>query len=166
MTTPPTPRRPEPRLPAITGLIDFFVHAPLNLCGPWLDINGPYTGSVTLTTFRVSSDLSGLHHVVGDSEGVIIDVNGALPPEWGRDAGWFSEDGQYDQSIYIPALGQFVVQHQFISGGFVTTQVVPINTLPTLVLWEQAAPARVGLATAPDVWFDLRYVRTGYPPPP
>ena len=146
-----------------TGLIDFFLHPPVKLLNPWLDGYGPYTGNVTLTKFSSTLPPVYTDHPVMDSYGLMLLPNGAIPLNLGFRQGWVSADGQYEESIFDEPLGQIVVQHQFLSGAYATTQREWIQTFPFFLWWNNALPARIGLLTMPSVAFDFFYLRTGTP---
>jgi len=142
----------------LTGIIDLATHPPIGLLNPFLDYFGPYTGNHTLTQYSETPGPVFTIRNVDYSYGVLVQLNGAIPPEWGYQLGWVSDDGQYDESAYSPPLGQLVVQHQFPGGIYVTTQREWIVTFPFVLMWQVALPARIGLRTAPGVSLDLMYL--------
>jgi hypothetical protein len=137
---------------------DQFLHPPLGLLRPHLDYHGPYSGNVTRTVWSdtpgpVFSDLP-----VSESFGVVIQLNGAIPAGYGLTLGWESPDTLYSADEYEIRLLQLVVQHQFISGAWTTSQLVSVNSFPTTVLWSVALPGRLGLYVAPGLAFDLFFL--------
>ena len=150
-----------PPAPTITGLIDFALHPPLGLLEPRLDYYGPYQGNNTITTWSLTPGPVYTPRPLTDTYGVMVQLDGALPPSWSHSLGWVSEDGQYDETVYDPPIAQVVVQHQFHSGAWVTTQVAAIATWPTALTWQVALPGRVGLLVAPYVSVDLFWL-VGY----
>lgn len=140
-----------------TGLVDLLFHPPLGLVRTALDNFGPYTaGSHELRNFGWDNGVI-TPRPVSQTVGVIAQLNGAIPSGWGFTTGWVSNDGQSDEASYEPPLAQLVTQHQLLSGLWVTTQRVVIDRFPALLLWEVAAPGRVGLMVAPRLAFDLLY---------
>lgn len=145
-----------------TGLIDFYLHPPIGRMEPRLDYLGPYEGNVTLLTWSSTPGPIYTTMPVSATYGVQLQLAGVMPIAWGYDLGWVSDDGQYDEATYDPPLGQLVVQHQFPSGSWLTTQREVVASYPTVVLWQESLPGRLGLRTAPGISFDLFYlVREG-----
>jgi hypothetical protein len=143
------------------GIIDTILHPPIGVLQPFLDYFGPYSGVQTLTQWSSTAGPIYTPLPVGDTYGAIVQLNGPIPIGWGFTNGWFSPDGQYDEAIYENRLLQFVVQHQFLGGTWVTTQMVEIVSIPTVVLWSEAIPGRIGLLAAPGLSFDLFYLLVG-----
>lgn len=148
--------------PIGTGLIDFLLHPPLGLMNPRLDYLGPYSGNVTLTQYSVTPGPVFEYHQVRDSYGILVQLNGPIPTKWGYEIGWYSDDGQYDESQFWPPLAQIVIQHQFLGGAWVTSQMDVVRSFPQLVLWQQSLPGRVGLSIAPGITLDIFYLSTGF----
>lgn len=140
------------------GLIDFLLHPPVGALVPKLDGLGPYAGLVTLTEWSRTLGPIFTRLPINVTYGVIVQLAGAIPAGWGYTAGWVSADGQSDTSSYTPRLGQLVVQHQFLTGSWVTTQVVEVVSFPQLILWNEALPGRLGLLVAPHISLDLFYL--------
>lgn len=141
-----------------TGLVDLLFHPPLGIVSTALDHFGPYTaGSHELVNFGWDQGVI-TPRPVSQTVGVIAQLNGAIPQGWGFTTGWVSNDGQSDESSYNPALAQLVTQHRLPNGLWVTTQRVEIDRFPVMLMWEQAAPGRVGLLVAPHLAFDLIYL--------
>lgn len=139
-------------------LVDFVLHPPIGLLTPTLDGRGPYMGNVTRATWSTTLGPVFTDRPVSSSFGVQLLPHGAIPPRWGSRSGWVSDDGQYDQTVYVPAVAQLVVQHQFPNGAWASTQVVTIDSFPLVVLWEIALPGRIGLLVAPGWALDLFYL--------
>jgi hypothetical protein len=140
------------------GVIEYITHPPIGQMTPRLDGFGPHSGNKTLTTW--SSTLPPIVSVlpVSRSYGCIVQLEGALPPRWGFSQGWVSDDGQYEESRYFPPIAQVVTQHQFPTGSWVSTSVFEIDRFPTLVLWTEAFPGRIGLRVAPNLSVDLFFL--------
>ena len=145
------------------GLIDFLLHPPYSALQPNLDYLGPYTLNNTLTTWSITPGPVFLTRDVRESYGVMMIVNGSIPPNWGFSLGWYSDDGLYDEASFDPPLAQLVVQHQFPTGAWITTQRAEMRTTTTALLWDVALPGRLGLRVAPNLAVDLFYI-TGYNP--
>lgn len=141
-----------------TGLIDFFVHPPIGALSMALDENGPYTGLHTLTQWAQGPGPVFTMRPVSQSFGVMVQLSGTIPVTWGFTNGWVSDDGQYDESEYMPPLGQLVAQHRLLSGQWVTTNKLTISSFPVTTLWNEAFPGRVGLLTAPRIALELFYL--------
>lgn len=147
--------------PPPTGIIDHFLHPPIGLLNPWLDGYGPYSDIVTIVNFSTTVGPIYTPHPVKDAFGVIVQGHGSFPSHIGQNQGWVSDDGQYDSTTYVPPLGEVIVQHQFLSGSWCTTQTVIVSSLPQMIMWDVALPGRIGLAIIPGVSFDLFFLRTG-----
>lgn len=140
----------------LQGLADFLYHPPLGVLRPFVDTNGPFGGNATITDVNVS----GATRPVRQTYGVIVQVASPIPEGWGFRRGWIAPDGNSEESEFIPALGQLVVQHQLLGGAWVTTQVEWVTGFPRLFLWQTALPGRIGVLTAPNITFDLLYLLT------
>jgi hypothetical protein len=140
------------------GLVDLLFHPPLGVLAPYLDYHGPFYGYYTFTVWGSTPGPTIIDRTVGDTFGLIVSVNGSIPTGLGFTNGWISSDLNYDESRYDERLAQIVVQHQFASGGWVTTQVANVHTIPALVMWETALPGRIGLLTSPAVEIDMYYL--------
>lgn len=145
---------PEIQLPIGTQ----FLHPPIGLLRPHLDFHGPYSDNQTLTTWSITAGPIYSDSPVADTFGVVWTLNGAIQPERGFRTGWVSPDGQYDEAEYDIPLAQLVVQHQFLSGAWVTTQKLWINSFPGTLLWDVALPGRIGLLVSPGLALDLFYL--------
>ena len=131
---------------ANTGIIDFALHPPLGLMSPTLGAFGPYSGTGTITAFG--------GRAVSNTFGVLTAL-AAVAAGYGYTVGWVSEDGNSDENIYEDMLGQVVVQHQLLSGAWVTTQLREIRTVKSCILWDVALPGRLGYYLLPGVTLDL-----------
>lgn len=147
-----------------SGLIDFYLHPPIGRLEPRLDTLGPYSGNRTISQWSSTLPPVTTPTPVSASYGVIVQLEGALPPDWSFSQGWVSDDGQYEESIYYPSIAQLAVQHQFPNGGWVTSQLVDVNRFPMMVTWTESLPGRLGLLVAPHLSVDLLFlVRSGAP---
>ncbi len=147
-------------MPVPSSVIDFFVHPTIGQLTNHLDGNGPYgPGDHLLTTW---SD-GGVSTPVANSFGVLVIVNGAIPPKLGYAFG-ASMGGAtpFDGTEYQDRMLQVVVQHQLLLGlgGWITSQLVDIYSAAQLVMWEQLLPGRLGLYVAPGLHFDLQFLIT------
>lgn len=140
------------------GLTGYLTHPPIGLLEPRLDGSGPHQGNKTITTW--SSTLPPIVSTlpVARSYGVIVQLEGGLPSRWSFTQGWVSDDGQYEESTYFPPICQLVAQHQFPTGSWVSTTVVDVDRFPTLVLWAESFPGRLGIRAAPGISIDLFFL--------
>lgn len=143
------------------GVIEQFLHPPIGVLAGHLDYRGPYSGLVTNTIWSSTAGPVFTDHSVTDTFGVMVNIDGAIPAGWGFTYGWVSPDALYDESWYDQRICQLVVQHQFLSGAWISTQVVNVHSFPTVVLWEVALPGRIGLLVAPGLAVDLSYLLVG-----
>lgn len=141
-----------------TGLISYLTHPPVGLLEPRLDGFGPHQGNKTLTTWSSTLPPIVTTLPVARSYGVIVQLEGALPPKWSFNQGWVSDDGQYEESVFFPPIAQLVAQHQFPTGSWVSTTVVAVDRFPMMVLWNEAFPGRLGLRVAPLLAVDLFFL--------
>lgn len=135
-----------------------FLHPPIGLLVPHLDYHGPYSGNVTVTTWSTTPGPIYTNLAVSESFGVLWQVNGSIPVGRGFVNGWASPDGLYEETVYTEPLAQLVVQHQFLSGAWVTTQSAWIRSFPGAMLWQEALPGRVGLLVSPGIELDLFFL--------
>lgn len=136
-----------------SGIIDFALHPPLGLLTPHSDTTGPYSGlGNTLTTFSGTV-------AVADTFGVYV-TSDVVPSPWGVYLGW-NGPGSETGDLWVPRIGQLVVQHQLSTGLWVNTQLEDIVQVGQLVLWDVALPGRIGLAAEPGVSMQLYYLRVG-----
>lgn len=141
----------------LSGVIDQFVHLPIGMSDYSLDTNGPYTGNVTLTEWAHAGP-SPSPTPIARSSGAIVRVRGIVPAAWGRSVGWDPGDGSSPEDTYDPPFAQLVVQHQFPTGGWLTTQTILVVTITQLVQWSVALPGRLGLLVAPEIHIDFLFV--------
>lgn len=141
----------------LSGVIDQFVHLPIGMSDYSLDTGGPYTGNVTLTSWSHDGPAPS-PTPIARSMGAIVRVRGIVPEGWGFSRGWDPGDGGSSESYYDPPLAQLVVQHQFPTGGWLTTQTLEVVTLTTLMQWAVALPGRLGVLTAPGIHVDFLFV--------
>jgi hypothetical protein len=146
-------------MPTTAGIIDFALHPPLGLLTNKRDVTGPYSGDNLLTTWNDSGTIRN----VSDTFGVLVIVDGAIPPKLGLTLGCsMGGSSIFEGDEYQQRLAQVVVQHQLfpvVFGGWVTTQIVDTHSLATLILWQEALPGRIGLRTLPGISMDLQYLR-------
>ena len=140
------------------GVVSQFLHPPIGLLGVHLDYNGPYTGLQTLTQWGSTPGPTIIQQSVSNTFGVQVNIDGAIPSGWGFTYGWVSSDGLYDESTYDQRICQLVVQHQFVSGSWISTQIAEIHSFPTVVMWQTAIPGRIGLLVAPGLAVDLSFL--------
>lgn len=138
---------------------DQFLHPPIGILAPHLDYRGPYSGNETLTVWSSTAGPIYTDIAVSNSFGVVVQLNGSIPAGYGLTLGWNDPSGLYTADEYEVRLVQLVVQHQFLSGAWTTTQVENIRSFPFTVLWAVALPGRVGLLVAPGLSFDLFYLQ-------
>lgn len=140
------------------SLAQQFLHPPIGLLVPHLDYHGPYTGNVTVTTWSRTPGPIFTNSPVSNTFGVLWNLNGPIPAGRGFTTGWVSDDGQYDASELEIPLAQLVVQHQFPSGAWLTTQSLWISSYPGVVTWAEALPGRLGLLVSPGLALDLFFL--------
>ena len=144
-----------------TGLIDFFLHPPIGAMGMHLDNYGPYSGNVQLTSWSSTPGPVYTPLPVSNTFGAVIQLNGAIPAGYGYTLGWYDTLALYSEDRYDERLVQVVVQHQLLSGSWLSTQVMDVHSFPTFILWDVALPGRIGLYVAPGLSFDLFYLLVG-----
>lgn len=145
----------QPPLP--TGIAELLFHPPISALATARDQFGPYqAGSHELVNWGWDNGVI-TPRLVSQTVGVIVQLSGSIPIGWGFRQGWVSNDGQSDESSYEPPLAQLVTQHQLRDGSWITTQRAIVDGFPRQLLWEVAAPGRVGLFVAPRLAFDLFY---------
>lgn len=138
-----------------TGIIDILFGPGLSKMSSFLDENGPYTGSVTLEHFHLTTSGGTADWLTSQSFGVLVQLNGPISPGLKFVPGYVSDDTLIDQAFWFTRLYQIVVQHQLGDGSWVVTQVVDGHTFPRFVLWEEALPGRIGVHTIPGISVDL-----------
>lgn len=143
---------------ASSALSDYLLHPTIGLLKPVLDYYGPYEGTVTRTQWSHTPGPVYSPWPVSRTYGVIVDINGVIPPKWGSAAGWVSDDGLYDATQLEPPIVQVVTQHQFPTGRWTTTQSEWLNAAPSLVTWAVNFPGRIGLFVNPGLAVDLFYL--------
>jgi hypothetical protein len=143
------------------GVIDFFYHPRIENLHAHLDHLGPFLDNVELTRWLDGPAGVGVMQYVSATYGVIVTIGSGypIPPDWSTTTGWVSDDGQYEEKVYTPPLGQIVVQHQFTGTTlYVTTQSEWVDRFPHLIMWEHSFPSRIGLYMQPHIAFDLLYL--------
>ncbi len=148
---------------SVARIIDDLLHPDFNKLGLYLDYHGPYTGNHTLTQWSLTPGPIFTDYAVSDSFGVMVQINGAIPPGWGFVSGWTTTDGLYDDARYTPPFGTLVMQRQMADGGWATTQRATLDRFPMLVQWQLAVPGRLGLLCAPNIALDLLYMHWHVP---
>jgi hypothetical protein len=148
-------------VPSQIGVIDQFVSAPLGVLLNWVDGNGPFaSGDHTLTDWKKG----GVSVPLAITYGVLVIINGAIPPEWGFTLGaGLGGSTPFNGESWQPRIAQLVVQHQLnvLGGGpFVTTQITNTFQTGTLVMWNIALPGKLGLYVAPGISVDLQFLQT------
>jgi hypothetical protein len=143
------------------GIVEQFLHPPIGLLTPHIDYLGPYSGLNTLTEWGTTPGPTIVHGSVTDTFGIEVTIFGAIPAGYGFTNGWVSPDGLYDESTYDQRLCQVVVQHQFLGGAWITTQIIDVHSFPLVALWDVSLPGRVGLLVAPGLEVDLFYLLVG-----
>jgi hypothetical protein len=137
------------------GIIDVINELPIGALQPLLDGNGPYAaGNHVLTTWLDGATTRN----VNDTFGVVVQVNGAIAPQLGRQIG-FDDGGTVNLDRFDMRLCQFAALHQMFGGAWIATQVADVFWAPTLFRWVEALPGRVGLYVSPTWAVDLYYLR-------
>lgn len=151
-------------MPLPTTIIDTVFSAPLGLLNPVLDTGGPYgAGSHERDTFITNGAFllpAGTYQVHG-TYGVIIVVNGAIPPTWGYAEGFRSGGALSDEGVrYDNKFCQVVPLHQALSGAFIPVSYTDVHYIPFLVEWpfRLAGGDRLGLWVSPGIAIDLYYL--------
>lgn len=151
-------------MPTVTDIIDTVASPPFASLQQVLDTGGPYgAGNHTLTTFHTDGAflLPAGTYDVGGTYGVLVRVNGTIPPKEGFKIGWTDPASIYDESQWQNPICQIVQQHQLpITSAYVSTTVQWIYTLLTWVPWNVllGSGARVGLHVEPNWAVDLFYM--------
>lgn len=145
-------------MPQGATLIDFYLHPPIGLLTLELDRHGPHTGNKDITQWSSTPGPIFTNHPVSASYGIYVQLNGLIFPTFGYETGWVSADGQYDEARYENRLAQVVIQHQFVGGAWVTTQLLDVHSVPRCIFWDVALPGRIGLLTAPGLSFDFFFL--------
>lgn len=136
------------------GVVEQFLTPPLGVLTPHIDTSGPYSGNQTLSTWS-----SGVP--VANTFGVIWRVNGAIPAELGYKLGWVDPLSINSGEEYEERLVQVVVQHQLLSGAWITTQIEDCYQTSGTIRWKDATPGRLGLYVLPGLAFDLYFLQVG-----
>lgn len=151
-------------MPQIVPIIDTVLSPPIGLLRPVLDEDGPYGfGSHTLTTFTSTAGVlvgDPTHNVYG-TFGVIVQLQGAIPPPWGYTIGYDSGGAIGAEGFeYIPRFAQAVPQHQLLTGFWQALDVVDIVRLEQMLLWpfRLVGGDRLGLYVMPAITVDLYYL--------
>lgn len=111
---------------------------------------------------RLLGSPASLH--VNQSFGVVVHLNGPIPPGWGYTRAWVSADGQLDTTAYSPPLCQVVACHQFPGSYWIPTQNWWVESVPNLVFWEMQQPGKVGLYVLPGLQVDLFWLLAAIEP--
>jgi len=151
-------------MPTAVDVIDALTAPPFAALQQVLDTGGPYAaGDHTLTTFTTGGAflLPAGTYDVGGTYGVIVRVNGTIPPGAGFKIGWSDPLSIYIENVYEQPIVQVVQQHVLpITGAFVTTTIQWVNSLEAYVPWNVllGSGARVGLHVEPNWAVDLYYM--------
>jgi len=138
------------------GIIDYAFSPATGFLNTHLDTAGPYgAGNHTLTTWTPAGSPA---QPVANTFGVLLQFNGAIPPHLGLQLG-YDDGGLIVTDRFDLTLVQLVVQHQFLSGAWVVTQLEDVHILPSSRRWVEALPGRVGLHVLPGIAVDLFYLR-------
>lgn len=132
------------------SLIDYALFPPLGLQNSFFVTASPFSfGSHTFTTFNGVTPVSTTHGLY-----VTIDT---VPVPWGIQDGW-QGPGSESADVYIPRVGQVVVQHQLGSGLWVSTEMIDVNVNGQMLQWQVALPGRIGLFVEPGCELQLYYL--------
>lgn len=132
------------------GVVQQFLHPPLEFLHPVLDSGGPYSGNLTLYNWGGSISVTATF-------GVVL-VPATIPTELGYTEGW-STGGSVSSGDYYPLrLAQLVVQRQLAGGSWVSSEIHNVYHPGETVIWAEAAPGRLGLYVLPGVTMDLYYL--------
>lgn len=151
-------------MPTVTDIIDTITSPPFASLQQVLDTNGPYAaGDHTLTQFHTDGAflLPAGTYGVGGTYGVIVRVNGAIPPGAGFKIGWSDPLSIYVEDEYEDPICQVVQQHQLpITSAYVTTTLEWVSRLEEWIPWNVllGSGARVGLHVEPNWAVDLFYL--------
>lgn len=151
-------------MPTVTDIIDTITAPPFASLQQVLDTNGPYgPGDHTLTQFHTDGAflLPAGTYDVGGTYGVIVRVNGAIPPGAGFDVGWSDALSIYVENEYEQRIVQVVQQHLLpITSAYVTTTLEDVYRLEQWIPWAVllGSGARVGLHVTPNWHVDLFYM--------
>jgi hypothetical protein len=151
-------------MPVPTSVIDSIAFPPLGSLNPVLDTNGPYgAGDHTLTTFTTSGAFllpAGTYQVHG-TYGVIVVLNGALPPSWGYDIGYDSGGALGGEGFrYHNRFCQLVPMHQVLSGFYLPLEYFDVHHIPDSILWpfRLIGGDTLGVHVSPGVAVDLFFL--------
>lgn len=144
-------------MPTISqGMIDFALSPPIGVMNVHLDIAGPYgAGSHTLPTW---TSAGGIVSPVGTTYGVVVQLNGAIPPKLGLTPG-YTDGASIVADVFENRVAQLVVMHQLLAGTWVITQIQDLFVVPLTVRWTEAIPGRIGLFVSPFLAIDLFYLQ-------
>lgn len=151
-------------MPQYTGIIDSLAMPPLSTLLPVLDTGGPYgAGSHERDTFTTTGAglLPAGTYQVNGTYGVIVVVNGAIPPTWGWAEGFTSGGALGSEGVrYDNRICQLVPTHQVLSGFFAPLDYVDVHYVPQMLLWpvRLGGGSRLGLYVSPDIAVDLFYM--------
>lgn len=153
-------------MPTVTDIIDTLASPPLASLQQVLDTGGPYgPGNYKLSTFTTSGAFllpAGTYSVSG-TYGVIIQVNGTIPPAAGFRKGWVDPGGVIFASgeAYEDLIAQTNLLHFLpISGAGIITESHDLHHLQEVYLWPAllGSAANIGLYVAPNWHVDLFYL--------
>lgn len=151
-------------MPTTVDIIDALSAPPLASLQQVLDTGGPYgPGDHTLTQFTTTGGFllpAGTYGVSG-TYGVIVTVNGLIPPHAGFSIGWNDVLFLASGDVYEDRIAQVCLLHTLpITGASVITEMVDINLVTQLVTWPLliGTPATIGLHVEPNWHVDLFYM--------
>ena len=151
-------------MPSPTDIIQSITSPPFASLQQVLDTAGPYgPGDHTLTQFTTNGAflLPAGTYDVGGTYGVIVRVNGTIPPAEGFKIGWSDPSSIYVENSYYNPIVQVVQQHLLpITSAYVTTTIQWVNQLESWIPWNVllGSGARVGLHVEPNWHVDLFYM--------
>lgn len=151
-------------MPAIVDIIDAVTSPPIAALNPVLDTGGPYgPGDHTLTTFSTNGAFllpAGTYSISG-TYGVIVNVNGVIPPQAGFDIGWNDVSILASGDVYEDRIAQVAMMHTLpISGAKLIFELADIKTISQLVYSPLlvGSALTLGLHVEPNWHVDLFYL--------
>lgn len=151
-------------MPAVTSIIDGVTTPPLATLQQVLDTNGPYgAGSHLLSSFHTGGAflLPAGTYDIGGSYGVVVQVEGAVPPQAGFTEGFNDGSVVGSGDRYNRRIAQICLLHQLpISGAWVITEQHDQYGPQALYLWNinLGSPAKLGLFVSPGWHVDLYFM--------
>ncbi len=151
-------------MPSTVSIIDAITSPPFVTLQQVLDTNGPYgPGDHTLTDFVTNGAflLPAGTYTISDTYGVIVQVNGVIPPDAGFKIGWNDVSILASGDTYEDPIAQVVLLHTLpITGAKVIYAIETIRlisqTIYTPLLVGTALT--LGLHVEPNWHVDLYYL--------